>query len=251
MLAERQSYPCETAAERTTFPAHVAIPTRERGVSMLMQHISRFIVLLGLVMSVLGPSSVGAQTVAPKAYIGLFKDDALAVLDTASNKIVKTIPIPPGPHGLVVTPDGRRVYASSDGDSKVSVVDTRSDEVVTSVEVGPTPHGLAITPDGSLVLVAGFGTNSVQAIDTRNNQVVWQVAAPQPHNIAITPDGKTAYVAAQQKDQWGLLQIDLSTGNSQGMLALDHTPRALNVSPDGLKLVYTLSGVDALQVLDV
>src|SRR5205823_3758113 len=84
-------------------PAHLAIRTDKRGVSTVMQSFSRFIFLLGLVVSVLGPNSVVAQTAAPKAYIGLFKDNALAVLDTASNKVVKTIPIPPGPHGLVVT----------------------------------------------------------------------------------------------------------------------------------------------------
>ena len=90
-----------------------------------------------------------AATTAPKAYIGLFKDNAVAVFDTASNSVMKTIPIPAGPHGLVVTPDGRWVYASSDGDSVVSVIDTRTDQVAATIEVGQTPHGLAITPDGS------------------------------------------------------------------------------------------------------
>jgi YVTN family beta-propeller protein len=36
---------------------------------------------------------------APKAYVGLFKDDAVAVLDTAQNKVVGTIAVPKGPHG--------------------------------------------------------------------------------------------------------------------------------------------------------
>jgi len=34
--------------------------------------------------------------------------------------VVGTIAVPKGPHGLVVTPDGRKVYVSSDGDSKVT-----------------------------------------------------------------------------------------------------------------------------------
>jgi YVTN family beta-propeller protein len=48
-----------------------------------------------------------AQSAAPKAYIGLFGDNAIAVLDTAANKGTKTIPIPTGPHGLVITPDNK------------------------------------------------------------------------------------------------------------------------------------------------
>ena len=51
-----------------------------------------------------------------------FKDNAVAVLDTSSNTVIKKIAIPTGPHGLVVTPDGRWVYASSDGASTVSVI---------------------------------------------------------------------------------------------------------------------------------
>jgi len=39
--------------------------------------------------------------IAPKVYIGLFGDNSVAVLDTACNHVLTTIPIPAGPHGLV------------------------------------------------------------------------------------------------------------------------------------------------------
>jgi YVTN family beta-propeller protein len=212
-------------------------------------------VALGTTVLAAAPLSLAAQGTtavnAPKAYVGLFKDNAVAVLDTSTNKVTKTIAIPSGPHGLVVTPDGRWVYASSDGASTVSVIDTRTDQVSTSIEVGPTPHGLAITPDGSRVLVAGFGTDQVEAIDTSTNQVVWQVAVPQPHNIAITPDGTTAYAGSQQKGAEALAIIDLGTATQTGRLPLDHAPRALNVSSDGADIAYTLAGVDALQIADL
>lgn len=196
------------------------------------------------------PLPVGAAA-APKAYIGLFKDNAVAVYDTGSNSVTKQIPVPAGPHGLVITPDGRWVYASSDGDSVVSVIDTNTDAVASTIDVGSTPHGLAITPDGSKVLVSGFGTDSVEAIDTATKHVVWQVPVPQPHNIAITPDGQTAYAGGQKQGSEQLAVIDIPSGTETGMLPLDHTPRALNVSPDGADLAYTLAGVDALQILDL
>lgn len=192
-----------------------------------------------------------AAAVAPKAYIGLFKDNAVAVFDTASNKVMKTIPIPAGPHGLVVTPDGRWVYASSDGDSVVSVIDTSSDQVTATIDVGSMPHGLAITPDGSRVLVAGFGTDQVEAIDTSTNSVVWQVPVGQPHNIGITPDGQTAYAASQAAGEQALAIIDVAGGTQTGSIPLDKTPRALNVSPDGADVAFTLAGADALQIVDL
>jgi YVTN family beta-propeller protein len=187
---------------------------------------------------------------APKAYLGLFKDNAVAVLDTATNRVLTTIPVPAGPHGLVVTQDGRWVYVSSDGDSKVSVIDTSTDQVVKSIEVGQSPHGLAITPDGSLVLVADFGTSQVVFINTTNNQVIGQVSVASPHNIAISPDGQTAYVAAQKQGLTGLAIINIDTRTVEGNVPLDKTPRALNYSPDGKLLYFTLAGVDAVQALD-
>src|SRR5207244_340923 len=174
-----------------------------------------------------------AAVTAPKAYVGLFGDNAVAVIDTARNQVTKTIPIPTGPHGLVITPDNKWVYASSDGDSVVSVINTATDEVTATIDAGTMPHGLAITPDGSRVLVAGFGTDQVEAIDTTTNQMVWQVPVPQPHNLAITADGQTVYAASQKAGAEALAIIDIPTGTETGSVPVDHTPRALNVSPDG------------------
>src|SRR3989454_11034313 len=147
---------------------------------------------------VVGTGSLSAAG-APKAYVGLFKDDAVAVIDTAQNKVLSTIAVPKGPHGLVVTRDGRKVYVSSDGASTVSVIDTATDRVVGSIEVGPTPHGLAIAPDGSKVPVSGFGANQSMIIDTATDRIVGRVPVAQPHNSAISPDGRTAYVGSQQQ----------------------------------------------------
>src|SRR5262245_62872800 len=72
-------------------------------------------------------AAAGATAVGPKAYIGLFKDNAVAVVDTATDGLLTTIPVPAGPHGLAITPDGRKVYVSSDGASTLSVVDPETE----------------------------------------------------------------------------------------------------------------------------
>jgi YVTN family beta-propeller protein len=186
----------------------------------------------------------------PKAYIGLFKDNAVAVLDTASNQLLTTIPIPTGPHGLVITPDGRWVYVSSDGDSKVSLIDTQMDKVVNTIEVGKGPHGLAMTPDAKWLLVAVFGANQVAFINTQTNTVMGQISVPSPHNIAISPDGATAYVASQPASSPSLAILDIAKQAQSGSITLTKVPRALNFSPDGKQLYFTQAGVDAVQVLD-
>ncbi|MCC6178663.1 MAG: cupredoxin domain-containing protein [Chloroflexi bacterium] len=191
-----------------------------------------------------------AATDAPKAYVGLFKDNAVAAIDTSTNQVIGTIPVPAGPHGLVVTPDGSKVFVSSDSDSTVSAIDTRNDRVMDTIEVGQTPHGLAISPDGRLVLVSGFGSNQAEVIDTASDKVLGQIPVGQPHNGAIGPDNRTAYVGSQQQGATALVQLDLATMTQTGLIPLQNTPRAMNFSPDGRWLYFTVAGKDAVQVLN-
>jgi len=196
-----------------------------------------------------GPGSLSAAG-APKAYVGLFKDDAVAVLDTAQNKVVGIIAVPKGPHGLVVTPDGRKVYVSSDGASTVSVIDTATDRVVASIEVGANPHGLAISGDGNRVLVSGWGSNRALVIDTATDRVIGEVPVAQPHNGTLSRDGRTGWVASQQQGATALVRLDLTIWKEVARLPVDKTPRGLELSPDGRRVFFTLAGVNAIQVLD-
>jgi YVTN family beta-propeller protein len=199
----------------------------------------------------LAPTNAAVQAMhAPKAYVALFGDNAVAVIDTGSNQVLKTIPVPAGPEGLVASPDGTRVYATSTGASTVSVISTVTDRVVSSIEVGKTPQGLSITRDGRHVLVAVFGASRVAMIDTVRNQVIAQIPVGNPHTVAISPDDRTAYVTAQQPGAMGLAILDLSTRQQVGMIPLDKTPRAANFSPDGTAVYFTQAGVNSVQVLD-
>jgi YVTN family beta-propeller protein len=191
------------------------------------------------------PSSAG-----PKLYVGLFRDNAIAVVDTATNRVLGTIPVPRGPHGLVVTPDGRKLYVASDGDSLVSVIDTASDRVVATVDVGPNPHGLAMAPDGKLVLVLAWGTNQAVFLDTGTDRVVGRVPVAQPHNGTIGADGRSAWVASQQQGATALVRIDIAGMKEAARVPLDKTPRALDLTPDGSRLYFTVAGLAAVRVLD-
>jgi len=187
---------------------------------------------------------------APKAYVGLFKDDAVAVIDTVQNKVLTTISVAKGPHGLVMTPDGRKVYVSSDGATSVSVIDTASDHVATSIDVGANPHGLAISGDGSRVLVSGWGSNQAEVIDTATDRVIGSVPVAQPHNGTLSRDGRVGWVASQKQDAKALVRLDLSMWKEVARVPLNETPRGLELSPDGRRVFFTLAGVNAIQILD-
>ena len=68
----------------------------------------------------------------------------MSAIDTATNQVVATIPVAAGPHGMAITPDGDRVYVSSDGSNIVSIIDTASDLVEGTILVGKSPHGVTL-----------------------------------------------------------------------------------------------------------
>ena len=76
------------------------------------------------------------------------------------------------PHGLAVTPDGKRVYVAILDDNNVSVIDTASNTVVATVPVGTNLQGVAVTPDGKHVYVTNANSlGTVSVIDTATNTV--------------------------------------------------------------------------------
>lgn len=194
--------------------------------------------------------ATGIATAGPKAYVGNFKDNTVSVIDTAAGKVVATVPVAAGPHGMGVTSDGRWVYVSGDGSSTVSVIDTATDRVVRTIEVGKTPHGVALTPDDRLLLVAVNGADRIAFVDTATQAVVATVGVAKPHTIAIRPDGKVAYVASQEPGRFALVVVDLAARTVIRTIALDKPPRDLEFGHDGKALYFTKAGVNAVEVLE-
>jgi YVTN family beta-propeller protein len=186
----------------------------------------------------------------PKVYIGNFKDNTVSVIDTGAGKVVATIPVVAGPHGMAMTQDGRTVYVSGDGSSSVDVIDTATDKVVKTIDVGKTPNGIALTPDNRLLLVTVYGENRVAFIDTATQSVVATAAVPKPHTLAISPDGKFAYVTVQEPGHFGLARIDVAARSVVRTVPLEKTPRDGEFSYDGKMFYFTQAGVNSVAVLD-
>jgi YVTN family beta-propeller protein len=186
----------------------------------------------------------------PKAYVGNFADSTVSVIDTTAGKVVATIPVAEGPHGMVMTPDGRTVFVAGDASSKLSVIDTASDKVVKAIEVGKSPNGITLTPDGRHLLVTVYAEDRVDILDAATQAIVSTVAVAKPHTVSISSDGKTAYVTSQDPGHFALVVIDLAKRAVVRSVPLDKTPRDAEFGSDGKAFYFTEAGVSAVQVLD-
>ena len=210
---------------------------------------------LTLVMCIVSGGQVGtraAADTAPKAYVGLYGDDAIGVLDTATGRTLRTIKVPAGPEAVIVSPDGSRVYVSSEDATQVSVIDTATDAVVKTLDLGAFPEGMALSRDGRTLLAAVFGIDKVDLIDTATMTVAarWDVA--KAHGVTFGPDGATAYVGAQDTpDHNAIVVLDLTARSVAARIPLREAPRGLSVTPDGKALYFTTANSAAVEVMDI
>ena len=121
------------------------------------------------------------------------------MIDATHNTLKTNITEGNSPNGIVVSPDGTKVYASITGANEVSVISTATDAIVATVPVGANPAGLAITPDGSTVYVANQTTNNVSVISTSTNAVVATIPVGlAPTGMSVTSDGSEVYAVNQK-----------------------------------------------------
>ena len=77
------------------------------------------------------------------AFVSTLGGPDVTVIDRASRKIVKRIPVGHGAAGIIMQPDGARAFVACSPDGYVVVIDLQSLEVVGHIEVGAGPDGLA------------------------------------------------------------------------------------------------------------
>jgi len=205
-------------------------------------------------------------------YVSNGRGGTVTPIAAATNTPDPPIPVGAGPGLIVITPDGRTAYVTSD-ESIVVPIDSATGTPGEPIGVGvdrpglyDQPDGIAITPDGKTVYVANIGSGTVTPIDTAMNTPGEPIeVGVRPRAIAITPDGKTAYVVNQSRPQpppWrnyeagkrGLPQsvpdfrgtvtpIDIATGTPGEPIDVGNEPLAIAITPDG-KTVYAANTYD-------
>lgn len=126
------------------------------------------------------------------------KADGIAIVDTASLKVIKVLEAGSDPEQFDMSADGKRLFVANEDAAMTSVVDIDSGKVIARIPVGREPEGVATAPNGRWVLVTNESDNSVSVIDAQTLQVVNSVKVGQrPRDMAFTADSRVAYVSGE------------------------------------------------------
>ncbi len=191
-------------------------------------------------LSVLSAWSGTVSAAEPLLLVANKHDDTLSIVDPTTCRVGATIPVGHNPHEVVITPDGRLLFASNydpPGDT-ISVVDLVQRRLIRQIPTGASVriHGAAMAPDGSRAYFTAGQSGEVVEIDTRTLTVTRRIATGGKisHMVEVSPDGRRLYTA--NIDSRDVSVIDRATGELITRIPCDAGCEGFQFTPDGRRL---------------
>ena len=152
---------------------------------------------------------VSAQAFAAtgRIFVSNERDDTVSVIDSASNKVIKTIPIGKRPRGVGIAPDGSEVYVAISGDNAIAVVDPESMTVIRTFESGDDPEAFAVHANGN-IYISNEEDAKASVFNPKSGDLVAEIEVGiEPEGVAISPDGKMAIVTSESTNMLHFIGI--------------------------------------------
>jgi len=188
--------------------ATIEVGKRPRGIKLSHDGSRLFVAVSGLPKC---PPSVPDEECAKLEHD--IKADGIAIIDTASKRVIRVLAAGSDPEKFDLSADGRRLFVSNEDSATASVVDIESGKVISRIAVGREPEGVTVSPNGRWLLVTSETDDAVSIIDTATLKVLKTVhVGHRPRDAAFTPDSRTAYVSGEVDAS--LYRISVPDGNS-------------------------------------
>ena len=114
----------------------------------------------------LGPDAVVAASDGSRLYVAQRDARQIAVVETASGKVVGSVSVPAEPTGLVLNKDSTKLYVTCAApQSVVCVIETPALKIARTLPAGHTAFGAALSPDGKRLYVCNCFNNNVSVLD--------------------------------------------------------------------------------------
>jgi YVTN family beta-propeller protein len=172
------------------------------------------------------------------------------VIDTQTDKIVRSIEVGSNPHGLAIAPDGRQVLVGAFGTQQVLLIDTSTDQIVQRLPV-PMPHNSALSPDGHMAYVGSQqqGATAVVILDLmRGTQVGTIPLEKTPRGLTLSPDAQQLYVTVAGAD--AVQVVDLTSQRVVGQIPVGASPHHVMMLPNGSAGLVVSQGPGTLTFFD-
>ena len=193
------------------------------------------------------PTRIVFDRAGERAFVTNQFSDTISILDVATDSVVDTLTVSGNPAPLLVAPDQRTLYVTTNLDV-LYAISLRLRRVVASVPLPATSHHLALHPDRPRLYVATRDAGTVIELGLPSHRVVRTFdLGGQTQAMVIDPDGTELYVA---NESGRLDVIDLDGGERRASVQLEGGAYGLDLTPDGAQLYVTFPALGRVDVID-
>jgi YVTN family beta-propeller protein len=194
-----------------------------------------------------GPAQIAAG---PEGRLYLTHSDqrAITVVDGRANAILRRLPFPGQPFGIVVSADGAGLYVGDWSGGRVLRLSAETGAVEAAVAVGRDPAGLVLDRRGRLY-VADRESRQVSVVETGSMTRVATIPVGEgPFALALSPAQDRLYVANVRSGD--LSVIDTAGLRVSATAAIGGMPYGVAVSAEGSRVVVTNQQAGSVTILD-
>lgn len=180
------------------------------------------------------------------------------LIDPATGKSLRRIPLGDEPEAFDLSPDGRIVYVSNEDEAELSFIEAATGKPLRSVKVGQEPEGVKVSRDGKTVYVTSEVASLVHVVDTASGKVLKNIkVGKRPRRMALTPDGKELWVTNELDASVSIVSTaDHSVTGTlnfevKGARREDITPVGILMTPDGKRAFVALGRANHVAFVDV
>jgi PelA/Pel-15E family pectate lyase len=133
------------------------------------------------------------------------------------------------PMGLLLSADGRWLYATNRDGNQVALIDMRVERITRQIPVLGEPTRLAFGPGGRLLIISALAAGAIVAVDTKTFKEVARISVGRrPEGLLVDADGGRGFVSVQDDNKvvefslsdWKVLR-EIKTGEHPDALWLD------------------------------
>jgi len=189
------------------------------------------------------------------------------IVETATLRLVKKIPVDIAPEHLAFSPDSRWYYQGNPEGDSISVIDMQSLTKVKTIPGFAEPLNVTFTPDGSKAYVGNYGAHWVGVVDVKRHELLKriQISAPENRsqldperylgeikgiNVAMpTPDSR--YLFAADSDMGVVGIIDTRDDRVVKTVRVGKDPWRVYMGHDGKYAITPNNGDQTISIIDV
>jgi DNA-binding beta-propeller fold protein YncE len=175
---------------------------------------------------------------------------SISVIDMATEKEVRRIPVLREPHHVALSPDGKSLLVGDTTGNEMLFLDPATGNIQKRVPCAD-PYQLGFSPDGKFLVVNGLARNQVDIYDAADFRLLTRIPLhSMPSHLAFSPDSRMVFVTLQGTDRLAAINLngravawDQPVGKTPaGVLWLNGRLLVANMGTDAIAEVDPASG---------